>query len=185
MSDRLEREVKLRFADAAGARAAVLECGAAPYRPRRLQHDALLDTSDGQLRARRSALRVRHESGAAVLTFKGPPQASAMKVREEVETEASDPDALLAILSRLGFSVWFRYEKYREEFVKDGVILAVDETPVGAFVEIEGTEAGVSACASALGREPSDYVLESYRGLFAAACAERGIPAGDMLFDRV
>ena len=33
--------------------------------------------------------------------------------------------------------------------------------------------------------EPSDYVLESYRGLFAAACAERGIPAGDMLFDRV
>jgi adenylate cyclase class 2 len=181
----LEREVKLRFADARDARAAVLECGAAPYRPRRLQQDALLDTPDGMLRAQRSALRIRQESGGALLTFKGPVQASAMKVREEIETEAGNPDALLAVLERLGFTVWFRYEKYREEFVRDGVILAVDETPVGAFVEVEGTEAGVSACVTALGRSPADYVLDSYRGLFVAACAQRGVPPGDMLFDRV
>jgi adenylate cyclase class 2 len=185
MSDRLEREVKLRFPDAVEARAAVLACGASPYRSRRLQHDALLDMPDGRLKDQRSVLRVRHEPDAAVLTFKGPVQASAMKLREEIETQAGDAETLLAIFARLGFEVWFRYEKYREEFIKNGVILAVDETPVGVFVEIEGTEAGVVACASALGRGPSDYVLESYRGLFVAMCAARGVVARDMLFDRV
>src|SRR5262245_9598377 len=114
MADGLEREVKLRFADAADARAAVLGFGATPYRSRRLQQDALLDTSDGQLRTRQSALRVRRESGTALLTFKGPVQSSTMKVREEIETAAADADLLLAVLGRLGFNIWFRYEKYRE-----------------------------------------------------------------------
>ena len=32
----------------------------------------------------------------------------------------ADGDALLAILAALGLHVWFRYEKYREEFAADG-----------------------------------------------------------------
>jgi adenylate cyclase class 2 len=108
-----------------------------------------------------------------------------MKLREEIETTAADAEALTAILSRLGFQVWFRYEKYREEFAKGNVILAIDETPLGTFVEIEGSEEGVHACAAAVGRAPSDYLLDSYRSLFVAECRRRGVPAGDMLFERV
>ena len=57
----LEREIKLRFPYVDAARAAVLAAGATPLRGRRLQEDALLDTSGDLLRTRRCVLRVRVE----------------------------------------------------------------------------------------------------------------------------
>jgi adenylate cyclase class 2 len=179
----LEREVKLRFDDVERARAAILAAGATPLRGRRLQEDCLLDTADETLRVRQSVLRVRMESGKSLLTFKGPVQPSPVKVREELETVVGDGPLLLRVFEELGFRVWFRYQKYREEFALDDVIVALDETPVGVFIEIEGGERGIAAMAEALGRGPSDYLLESYRGLFVRHCQERGLPVTDMVFD--
>ena len=122
------------------------------------------------MRQRRSVLRVRQESGTSLLTFKGPVQPSAMKLREELETVVGDGTLMLRLLEELGFRVWFRYQKYREEFVLDDVIVAIDETPVGTYVEIEGGERGIAAATEALGRSPSDYLLDSYRGLFVRHC---------------
>jgi adenylate cyclase class 2 len=110
-------------------------------------------------------------------------QPGLVKVREELETIVGDGHLLLRILEELGFHVWFRYQKYREEFAIDDCIVAVDETPVGVFVEIEGGERGIADVAQALGRAPADYLLESYRGLFVQYCEQRGMPATDMLFD--
>jgi len=67
--------------------------------------------------------------------------------------------------------------------VLDDVIVAVDETPLGTFVEIEGGDRGIAEMTSALGRSPSDYLLDSYRGLFCAHRREHGLPATHMLFD--
>ena len=181
----LEREIKLRFDDPEAARAAVLKAGAAPLRARRLQEDYLLDTPDEMLRRRRSVLRVRMEAGRTFLTFKGPVQPSPMKLREELETMVSDGPLLVRMLEELGFLVWFRYEKYREEFVLNDVIVAVDETPVGTFVEIEGGAQGISAMADALGRGPGDYLLDSYRALFVRHRQQQGLPVTNMLFDDV
>jgi adenylate cyclase class 2 len=183
MSAILEREVKLRFESAEAARAAVMATGATPVRGRRLQEDCLLDTSAESLRQRRAALRVRMDGGRSLLTFKGPVQPALVKVREELETIVGDGHLLLRILEELGFHVWFRYQKYREEFAIDDCIVAVDETPVGVFVEIEGGERGIAEVAQALGCAPGDYLLESYRGLFVQHCEQRGMPATDMLFD--
>ena len=183
MSAILEREVKLRFESAEAARAAVISTGATPVHGRRLQEDCLLDTAVEDLHRRRSALRVRMDGGRSLLTFKGPVQPALMKVREELETIVGDGHLLLRILEELGFHVWFRYQKYREEFAMDDCIVTVDETPVGVFVEIEGGERGIAHVAEALGRGPADYLLESYRGLFVEHCAQRGMPATDMLFD--
>ena len=130
----LEREVKLRFDDPETARGAVLAAGGTPIRGRRLQEDCLLDTEDERLRRRRSVLRVRMESGRSFLTFKGPVQPSVVKVREELETFIGDGTLMLRVLEELGFRVWFRYQKYREEFALDDVMIAIDETPVGTFV---------------------------------------------------
>ena len=183
----LEREIKLRFESADAARQRILApgVGATMLRGRRLQEDCLLDTHDDRLYHRRCVLRLRSEGGKSLLTFKGPVQPGAMKVREEHETVVCDGDALLTILTELGLHVWFRYEKYREEFAAEDVIIAIDETPVGTYVEIEGGEEHIHRIAAALGKTPDDYITDSYRTLFVAYCREHGLPATDMLFDLV
>jgi adenylate cyclase class 2 len=135
------------------------------------------------LHRRRSVLRVRLESGKSYLTFKGPVQPSMMKVREELETVVGDGPLLLKILEELGFRIWFRYQKYREEFALENIVVALDETPVGTFVEIEGGDQGIAEMADALGRRPSDYLLDSYRRLYVLDCEARGVPPRYMLFE--
>ena len=183
MAATLEREIKLRFSGAGDARAAVLAAGAAPLRGRRLQDDCLLDTRDAALRARGSVLRVRIESGHSLITFKGPVRPGDKKVREELETVVGNGPLTVTILEELGFQPWFRYQKYREEFSIADVIIAVDETPVGTFVELEGGDRGITETAEALVYGPGDYLLDSYRGLFCEYCRERGVAVTDMLFD--
>jgi len=179
----LEREIKLRFDSAAEAREAVLAAGAMPLYGRRLQEDALLDTDDEQLRRQRCVLRVRMENGKSRLTWKGPVQPSTMKVREERETVVGDGEVLLRVFADLGLHVWFRYEKYREEFSHEDVIVAIDETPVGVFVEIEGTETGIAQMTAALGRTADDYLVDSYRSLFLQYRERTGLTGSDMVFD--
>jgi len=179
----LEREIKLRFDSVEQARKAVISAGCTPRLGRRLQADALLDTDDEQLRRRRCVLRVRVENGKSRVTFKGPVQPSVMKLREEHETLVGDGEVLLKILEELGLHIWFRYEKYREEFSRDDVIVAIDETPVGVFVEIEGGENGIETAAAALGRSRADYILDSYRSLFLQHRETFGLTASDMVFD--
>jgi adenylate cyclase class 2 len=183
MSASLEREVKLKFASVEEARKAVIAAGCTPRLGRRLQVDALLDTDDEELRRRRCVLRVRVENGKSRVTFKGPVQPSTMKLREEVETLVGDGEVLLRIFRELGLHVWFRYEKYREEFSHEDVIVAIDETPVGVFVEIEGCEQGIEHAAAALGRSRADYILDSYRSLFLQLRDSVGLTSSDMVFD--
>ena len=178
----IEREIKLQFDSADEARTAIVAAGAAPLRCRRMQEDALFDTDDESLRRAGCALRVRSESGKSLLTFKGPVEPGSMKVREEHETVVANGQALMAILEALGLSVCFRYEKYREEFALDDVVIAVDETPVGVFLEIEGAEDSISKTAQALGRGPADYIKDSYRTLFLAARERDGLRGDDMVF---
>jgi len=183
MSAMLEREIKLRFTSAQEAREAVLGLGATPVRGRRFQDDALFDTEREDLRQRRSALRLRREDARSYLTFKGPVQPGPMKLREELETAVSDADVLQRVLEHLDLRVWFRYQKYREEFALDGVVVAIDETPIGTFVELEGTEAGITAAAEGLGRTTADYILDSYCGLFLRNREALGFRGSHMVFD--
>ena len=163
----LEREIKLRFDSAEDAREAVLAAGCTPLLGRRLQEDALLDTEDEQLRRRRCVLRVRVENGKSRITFKGPVQPSMMKLREEVETVVGDGEVLLRIFEELGLHVWFRYEKYREEFSarrrdrrdrRDaGRGLRRDRRRRAGHRERWRRRSDAT---------PADYILDSYRGLF-------------------
>ncbi|MDA1184321.1 MAG: class IV adenylate cyclase [Acidobacteria bacterium] len=177
----IEREVKLRFDSPDQARAAILATGATLLRDRRLQEDALFDTDDEVLQGQHSALRLRTETGTSLLTFKGPVAADTMKVRDEYETEVGSHVVMTQVLAALGLHVWFRYEKYREEYTAKDVIVALDETPVGTYIEIEGDEHGILAMTRALGRTPEDFILQSYRRLFVLRREEYGL-GPDMLF---
>ena len=179
----MEREIKLRFASPDEARRAVTALGATAVKPRRLQADALFDTADRALMLRQAVLRVRRDGDKSYITFKNPVPHPTMKLREEFETAVGDPAVISAVFEQLGFAIWFRYEKYREEFRLGDALIAVDETPVGTFVEIEGSEQGITAIALKLGRAPADYVLDSYRTLFVNDCVARGVEATHMVFE--
>jgi adenylate cyclase class 2 len=109
-------------------------------------------------------------------------QASRMMTREEHETVVSDGDVLTRVLESVGLHVWFRYQKFREEFAAEDATIALDETPIGTFVEIEGGERAIESMARALGRKESDYVLDSYRGLFLQRRERLGLTGADMMF---
>jgi hypothetical protein len=101
MTTTLEREIKLRFASPADARAAILATGATPFRARRLQEDCLLDTADGRLRGRRSILRIRMECGKSLITFKGPAAVGGESARGARNARADGP-MLIRISEELG-----------------------------------------------------------------------------------
>ena len=178
----VEREIKLRFPSVDEARAAIAAAGASPLRARRLQADLIVDTPDESLRQQGLTLRVRRDGTRAFMTVKGPVQPGIVKIREEHEVEVADAGALEAILSSLGLEPSWRYEKFREEWSAGGAVLAIDETPIGTFVEIEGDEAAILALTGAIGREPADAILDSYRTLFSVHCARLGLPDGHMVF---
>ncbi len=183
MTAPVEREIKLRYDAPEAARRAVVEAGARPLRARRLQSDCLLDREREPLADRACTLRVRIDGDAARVTFKGAPKLGTTKVREELETAVGDGELMLRVLERIGFRVWFRYQKYREEFRRGDLVIAVDEAPIGTFVELEGSEPDILATAAALGRGPADFILDSYLALFRAHCAATGASGDHMVFD--
>jgi len=178
----IEREIKLSFPSTASAREAVDSLGASSIRTRRLQDDRLLDWPDGRLQQSQCVLRVREDTHSARLTFKGPPKISEVKAREEFETPIGDSALLLIILERLGLQVWFRYQKYRAEFEHNGVIIAIDETPIGTFLELEGNENNILKTVQSMGHTREEYVLDSYRSLFVKNRSKRNLDIKHMLF---
>ncbi len=178
MAGPVETEIKLRMAGPEAARAAVARLGARLQKPRHFEDNLLLDDRAGSLRAAGSILRLRRVPEGGILTHKGPRlSAAGLKSRVEREARVADPDALQEILEQLGLRKIFRYQKYRETYEWRGQEIVVDETPIGTFLEIEGDPEGIHAAASALGYGPSDYLSDSYAGLFLAAGGR-----GDMVF---
>ncbi len=140
---------------------------------------------------RAAILRVRQVDGAGTLTFKekAAPDAAAtqFKARVEIETPIGQPDNTVALLERLGYRKWFRYQKYRTVYraaLPSGAALHVmfDETPLGNFIELEGAEAAIAEAVQLLGVRREEYILESYLALQFNACHALGRELEDMVF---
>ncbi len=130
-------------------------------------------------------LRVRETGSSGVLTFKGPEKESKYKEREELEVKLAEPRQLCEIFGRLDLMPAFRYEKYRTEFKRAGGpgVATLDETPIGTFLELEGSPRWIDRSARSLGFSEEDYVTTSYYGLYVAYCRERGMPVTHMIFE--
>jgi adenylate cyclase, class 2 len=182
-----EIETKFRVTDRAGLEARLRTFGATPG-AMEAEFNVLFDDAAQGLKAKGCALRVRTVNGRGLLTFKGPAEVvGGVKSRVEWESAVASPEAVAGVLAALGYRPWFRYEKRRTTWrFEDPArpVVVVDETPLGLFAEIEGTDAAVRALAAALGAAEGDLIGESYVALWFAARAEDPSRPYDMVFPR-
>jgi adenylate cyclase class 2 len=173
--------------------------------------NVLFDTPREDLRQRGQLLRIRTqtpeganatkaEARRVLLTFKRPIDGDPVwderegserrhKVREEIEVEVSDAETLARIFEGLGMRGWFRYEKYRTTFRlpdsekwAEGLLIELDETPIGVFAELEGPAEAIDRAAKEMGYGERDYIVMNYLSLYRAECQRRGEKPGDMVF---
>jgi adenylate cyclase, class 2 len=173
--------------------------------------NVLFDTPSQVLMRRRELLRIRTEtpdgmrSGRAggkrkrvLVTFKQPVRSESRfgvggrrrhKVREEMELEVSDAGAMARILEGVGLRAWFRYEKFRTTFRlrksqgwTAGLLIELDETPIGTFVELEGPPEAIDRAAQELGFSERDYLVSNYFSLYRTECQRQGREVKDMIF---
>jgi adenylate cyclase class 2 len=195
-----EVEIKLRVADTSAILRRIRRLGAKPF-GRALEQNTLYDTPDADFRSRGRLLRLRIETPAssrgrirAVLTSKAPapaqkgrgpgPRKPRFKEKAERERIIQDPGRWPKILRTLGLRPGFRYEKYRSEFRLPGVHVCLDETPVGTFLELEGTPHGIDRTSRALGFTHREYLRGTYWDVYAADCCRRGLAPRNMVFRR-
>lgn len=184
-ADPLEIEVKIRFEDVDEARRALKDAGAREIRARHFEDNRIFDTPGRDLAARSALLRVRETSDEkGFVTFKEKVESDiSAKVRKELEAEVSPPATLAQILLGSGFIQTYRYQKYRTVFRLGAATIDLDETPMGCFIEIEGSREEIDEASRRMGRRPEQYIVEDYRSLYLEWLEQRGLPPGEMIFD--
>jgi adenylate cyclase class 2 len=180
-----ETEIKIAFDGAPAAARALLEGhGYTVLEARTLETDQIFDRAGSELRSADQLLRLRRAASRATVTYKGPAERVRHKSREEIEFDVSDPDNFELVLNRLGYLPRWRYEKYRTKFSGDEPgIVTIDETPIGVFLELEGSAEWIDRTAARLGFSPSEYCTASYAALYREyLLANEGAPP-NMVFN--
>jgi adenylate cyclase class 2 len=120
-----------------------------------------------------------------------PSQPPRHKIREEIELPVAEAPALTKIFESLGMRGWFRYEKFRTTFElpasqqwAKGLLIELDETPIGIFIELEGPAKAIDRAAKELGFTERDYLVTNYFSLYREECRRRGEKPGDMVFQK-
>jgi adenylate cyclase class 2 len=169
-----ELEAKMQVPDHERVRARLREHGATRVGAC-MELNTFFDTPDRALLAQDKGLRVRHTCDFAtggerhVVTYKGSPQAGALKNREEVEIAVDDGGRASLLLERLGYAPTLSFEKRRETWRVDDCLVELDELPqLGCFVEIEGPdEEAVLSVRDALALDDRPLVRKSYIAMVA------------------
>lgn len=144
------------------------------------ENNMILDNFDSQLQGVGHLLRLRKVDDRTVLTYKGDVKKDKeMKIREEIETEVENYDTMLEILRRLGYNVIKIYQKYRQAFEFNSVVLTIDELPFGKYIEIEGDKEKILELAEELELEKTDICNMNYIGIYYKVCSQKGIEASN------
>jgi adenylate cyclase class 2 len=138
-----EVELKFPVENHPDLRSRLVEFGAERTSTSQFEDNWIFDR-EGSLREQNCLLRLRFDGGGgAVLTYKGPPSfEGALKIRLEHETRVEQPEAIQGVLEQLGYRIVTRYQKRREKWRVGGIVVCLDTTPMGDFVEFEGEGAG-------------------------------------------
>ena len=176
-----ERELKFKVEDQQALRARLVDLAAERIMSGHFEDNWIFDRDD-ELRGKECLLRLRVDGHGASLAFKGPATFDgAVKVRPEFESSVEDPEAIRELLEHLGYRVATRYQKKREEWRVGGIIVAIDNTPIGAWVEFEGDE-GVEKLAARCSFQPEDAEPRTYLELYADHRREHPEVPEEMVF---
>jgi adenylate cyclase, class 2 len=182
--DYQETEVKLYVPDLTAVATRLQALGGVCSAPRVFERNWRYDDPNRRLTGSGQVLRLRQDNHAH-LTYKerGAPTADGIISRPEIEVTVSDFDAMHHILLRLGYEVYWTYEKYRTTYHLDHTEVVLDEMPYGNFVEIEGEHSHIEALIARLDLGTVPRIHASYTGLFDRMKAELHLPFRDLTFD--
>ncbi len=177
----IETEIKINIdkLDIEDIRKRILKIRAELFKARHLEVDEYFDKRK-YLENSNQLLRLRDNS---TLCYKGPPEKKAkFKIREEIELLVGDGNRLKTILEKLGYKKTKQKEKYREAYIIGTVQIMIDETPIGNFIEIEGTKENVPVIAAKLGFAEKDFIKKTYSEIWKSYAKKHG-KKGDMIFN--
>ena len=152
----LEVELKSVVDDVDRCRAAVERAGATLVFAGRLE-DRRWDTPDRAMFAKDHVLRVRVYRGGghtrAELDWKGPTRRDGTyKLREELGTSVTDPEALGQILDQLGYEVSIAIDRVIVQYDLAGTMIRFEHYPrMDDLVEVEGTPGQIENAIAVLG----------------------------------
>ncbi|PYT54747.1 MAG: adenylate cyclase [Acidobacteria bacterium] len=185
MSSNKEVEIKFRISDLRDLTRRLRKEGFQLRTPRTHEMNTLYDLPSNPLRRRGDLLRLRKYGSEWVLTHKAKGRDGRHKTRAETETKVADGKQMEGILQALGYLPTFRYEKFRAEWEGGKGHVVVDETPIGNFGEIEGPARWIDETAGRLGIQRSDYITDTYAGLFFSWKRRTRSPANEMTFSAI
>lgn len=179
-----EVEIKLPFDSPSAARERIAGLGAIERKARYFEDNVVFDRDDLALKRAGMVLRLRTVGDRALLTLKTPVEGQhRYKIRHENETTVGNADAMVGLLNRLGYTPYWRYQKYRTLYALGDLAICLDETAIGCFVELEGAPKLIDETATRLGFTQDQYVRDSYRTLQEARAQRDGGPSGDLLVE--
>jgi adenylate cyclase class 2 len=152
--------------------------------PRVHEVNLRLDTPDHALLYTGRLLRLRQDTRSR-LTYKGPgSEKGGARLRQELEFTVSDFDTALHLFEALGYTVVLMYEKFRTTYQLGEMEVALDEMPIGDFLEIEGPDGkSIRQAAQNLGLDWDRRILDSYTMLFEHTRASLGFKFRDLSFE--
>jgi adenylate cyclase class 2 len=179
-----ETEVKFYLSNPARLFASLERAGAVLVQPRVFEVNLRYDTPKLELSAGARVLRLRQDTEAH-LTYKGPGQIiDGVLTRQEIEFTLSDFTAARHFLEALGYEVILTYEKYRQTYAMDDLLISIDEMPYGTFSEIEGLRAAqIQETAARFGLNWSARINRSYADIFRQLKADLALPFSDLTFE--
>jgi adenylate cyclase class IV len=128
--------------------------------------DRRFDTPERSLAARDIVLRLRVYRGSdgarAELEYKGATQyEDGYKVRDEVGSAVSDPEAVTHILSGLGYTITRAIDRDIEQWEVEGASVRFERYPrMDDLVEVEGAPETIERAIAALGISRNAYTAE-------------------------
>jgi predicted adenylyl cyclase CyaB len=178
--DGVERELKFACDDLEAVRQRLAELGAERQAPAAFEDNLVFDRDD-ELEGAGCVLRLRSDRRGARLTVKGPARfEEGVKLREEREISVSEAEEAQLLLEMLGYGVVQRYQKMREEWQLGSIVAALDHTPIGDFVEFEGSRA--AQVARRCGFEVESAEQRSYIHIYADYLREHPDAPPQMVF---